>query len=236
MAQLLFRQMFEPITCTFTYLVADADSKDAALIDPVVEQMEEYKTLLAELGLNLRYTLETHVHADHVTAASALREAFGSQSVVHAEGGASCANVLVQDGDEISVGGLKLLVLYTPGHTNGDVSYLMDDRVFSGDALLIGGCGRTDFQAGSAPRLYDSIHTKLFTLSPDTLVYPGHDYKGRTVSTIGEELRTNPRLGAGKSKEEFVQLMAGLNLPYPKFIDRALPANQACGRENIPQG
>ena len=169
-------------------------------------------------------------------AASALREKYGSQSVVHAEGGANCANLLVQDGDEIAVGGLRLLVLYTPGHTNGDVSYLMDDRVFTGDALLIGGCGRTDFQAGSAPRLYDSIHTKLFTLAPDTLVYPGHDYKGRTVSTIAEELRTNPRLGAGKSKEEFVQIMNSLNLPYPKFIDRALPANQACGRETIPQG
>lgn len=236
MAQLLFRQLFEPVTSTFTYLVADADTKEAALIDPVVEQMADYDALLSELGLTLKYTMETHVHADHVTAASALREKYGSQSVVHAQGGANCANVLVQDGDEIAVGGLRLLVLYTPGHTDGDVSYLMDDRVFTGDALLIGGCGRTDFQAGSAPRLYDSIHTKLFTLAPDTLVYPGHDYKGRTVSTIAEELRTNPRLGAGKSKEEFVQIMNNLNLPYPKFIDRALPANQACGRENIPQG
>lgn len=236
MAQLLFRQLFEPVTSTFTYLVADADTKEAALIDPVVEQMADYDALLSELGLTLKYTMETHVHADHVTAASALREKYGSQSVVHAQGGANCANLLVQDGDEIAVGGLRLLVLYTPGHTDGDVSYLMDDRVFTGDALLIGGCGRTDFQAGSAPRLYDSIHTKLFTLAPDTLVYPGHDYKGRTVSTIAEELRTNPRLGAGKSKEEFVQIMNNLNLPYPKFIDRALPANQACGRENIPQG
>lgn len=236
MAQLLFRQLYEPVTSTFTYLVADAEAKVAALIDPVVEQMAEYDALLAELGLTLKYTMETHVHADHVTAASALREKYASQSVVHKDGGAVCANLLVDDGDEVSVGGLRLLVLYTPGHTNGDVSYLMADRVFTGDALLIGGCGRTDFQAGSAPRLYESIHSKLFTLPPDTLVYPGHDYKGRTVSTVAEELRTNPRLGAGKSKEEFVQIMSNLKLPYPKFIDRALPANQACGRENIPQG
>lgn len=230
---MLFRQLFEPVTSTYTYLLADETSRQAVLIDPVLEEVERYKSLLSELNLTLVYTLETHVHADHVTAADALRAQLGSRSAVHRDGGAPCADLLVQGGDELKVGNLLIQVLYTPGHTAGDVSYLVDDRVFTGDALLIGGCGRTDFQEGSADRLYDSIHQQLFSLPGQTLVFPGHDYKGRTVSTIAEERQSNARLGNGKTREEFVTLMGQLNLPYPRFIDRAVPANRLCGREAV---
>jgi sulfur dioxygenase len=233
---MIFRQLFETQTSTYTYLIADADTREAALIDPVVEEVETYSRLLRELGLSLKFTLETHVHADHVTAGGALRERFGSQTVVHAHGGAACANVLVHHGDVVQVGGLKIEVRETPGHTDGCVSYVMGDRVFTGDALLIGGCGRTDFQQGDAGKLFDSLHEQIFSLPPDTLIYPGHDYRGRTVSTVAEELAINARLGNGRSKEEFVTIMANLNLAYPKQIDRAVPANLHCGRENVAQG
>jgi glyoxylase-like metal-dependent hydrolase (beta-lactamase superfamily II) len=224
-----FRQLFEPESCTFTYLLADASTREAALIDPVLEQVDRYLALLAEAGLTLRYTLETHVHADHVTGASALRDRLGSRSVVHARGGAACADVQVEHGAVIEVGGLALRVLETPGHTDGCVSYAMDDRVFTGDALLIGGCGRTDFQQGDPARLYRSVRETLFSLPGDTLVYPGHYYKGRTVSTIGEERRLNARLGGDRTLASFVELMQNLALPLPKQLDRAVPANQACG-------
>ena len=230
---MLFRQLFEPVTSTYTYLLADEATRQAVLIDPVLDEVETYKSLLASLNLTLIYTLETHVHADHVTAAAVLRAQLGSQSAVHADGGAACADLLLKGGDELKVGNLLIQVLYTPGHTAGDVSYLAGDRVFTGDALLIGGCGRTDFQEGSADRLFDSIHSHLFTLPGETLVYPGHDYKGRTVSTIAEERTSNARLGGGKSREEFVLLMEQLQLPYPRFIDRAVPANRQCGRESV---
>ncbi len=228
---MIFRQLFEPLSSTYTYLLADPDTRDAALIDPVVEELDTYLALLAELGLTLRYTLETHVHADHVTAAAALRDRLGSAVVLKRDAGATAADLLVDDGDVIRVGRLALEVRATPGHTDGCVSYYAGDRVFTGDALLIGGCGRTDFQQGCAERLYESVTTRLFTLPPDTLVYPAHDYRGRTVSTIAEERATNPRLGGGRSREEFVEIMRNLALPRPKQIDRALPANLRCGRE-----
>jgi len=227
---MIFRQLFEPETCTYSYLIACASSQEAALIDPVAGELERYLDLLAELGLTLKYTLETHVHADHVTAAGRLRERLGSRSVVHRLGGADCADLLVADGDRLQVGELELEVRHTPGHTLGCVSYVLADRVFTGDSLFIGGCGRTDFQQGDAGSLYDSIHAKLFTLPPETVVFPGHDYQGRSHSTIGVELAGNPRLGGGKSRAEFIAIMDGLNLAHPKYIDVALPANQACGR------
>jgi glyoxylase-like metal-dependent hydrolase (beta-lactamase superfamily II) len=233
---MIFHQLFEPETSTFTYLLADPDTREALLIDPVLEEVDRYVALLAELGLTLRYTLETHVHADHVTAGGALRERLGSRSVVHADGGAACADVPVRDGDAVVVGGLTLQVRETPGHTSGCVSYVMGDRVFTGDALLIGGCGRTDFQGGDAARLYDSLHRQIFSLPPEIVVYPGHDYKGRTASTVGEELANNARLGGGRSKADFVELMANLKLAYPKQIDRAVPANLACGVTPAVQG
>ena len=231
---MIFRQLFEPVSSTFTYLLADPVTRRAVLIDPVLEEVDAYVALLDALGLTLAHTLETHVHADHVTAGAALRDRLGSRTVVHRDAGAACADLPVGHGDVIAVDGVRLEVRETPGHTSGCVAYVGHDRVFTGDALLIGGCGRTDFQQGDAGRLYDSVHGQLFTLPPDTLVYPGHDYKGRTVSTIKEEQAINARLGGGRSREDFIALMAELRLAYPKQIDRAVPANQRCGRE--PQG
>ncbi|MES2642324.1 MAG: MBL fold metallo-hydrolase [Myxococcota bacterium] len=229
---MIFRQLFEPASSTYTYLLADPTSRRAVLVDPVVEEVDTYVKLLAELDLTLVYTLETHVHADHVTAGAALRERLGSRTVVHHQGGAACADVAVKHGDHVVAGAIDLEVRETPGHTLGCVAYVAADRVFTGDALLIGGCGRTDFQSGSTSRLYDSVHAQIFTLPPDTLVYPAHDYKGRTVSTVKEEQATNARLGGGKTKAEFVDIMASLKLGYPNQIDRAVPANRQCGRES----
>lgn len=232
---MLFRQLFDAETGTYTYLLADPQTREAVLIDPVLEQVDRDAALLEELGLKLVYTLETHVHADHITGADRLRERLGSRSVVHKNGGAECADVLVDDGDVLEVGSLRIEVRYTPGHTNGDVSYVVGDRVFTGDSLLIGGCGRTDFQQGDPGRLYDSIHNKLFTLPDDTLVYPGHDYQGRRVSTIAQEKETNARLGGGRSRDSFIELMNALALPYPRKIDVSLPANRECGRIERPR-
>lgn len=227
---MIFRQLFEPETCTYTYLLGCEASKKAILIDTVASDAERYVRLLEELQLRLVYTLETHVHADHITAAGTLRERLHSKSAVHRDAGAMCADLLVTGDVELQIGSIELTVLHTPGHTNGCVSYFCGDRVFTGDALLIGGCGRTDFQQGNAGALFDSITQKLFTLPPDTLVYPGHDYNGKTVSTVKQEIASNARLGGGKSREEFIAIMADLKLAYPRFIDQALPANQACGR------
>ncbi|PPD03975.1 MAG: Zn-dependent hydrolase [Methylobacter sp.] len=234
---MIFRQFFEPDTSTYSYLLGCERSKRACLIDPVASEVEHYVDALQAMGLKLVYTLETHVHADHITGASWLREKLGSKSVVHRDAGAACADLMVTDGVLLQVGDLEFEVRHTPGHTGGCVSYVMADRVFTGDALLIGGSGRTDFQQGDAGLLYDSIQQKLFSLPGDTLVYPGHDYNGNTVSSIKQERAKNPRLGGNKSKEEFVAIMEELNLAYPKYIDKALPANQSCGREaQVEQG
>ncbi len=228
---MIFKQFFEPVTSTYTYLLGCEYSGKAVLIDTVDSEAEFYIQQLDELDLELVYTAETHVHADHITAASTLRDRLGSKSIVHRDAGAMCADLLVTDGVELQIGEITIKVLHTPGHTNGCVSYLLDDRVFTGDCLLINGCGRTDFQQGDAKTMYQSITQKLFSLPGDTLVYPGHDYKGMTVSTIKQEKALNPRLGNNKSLEEFIEIMNNLNLPYPKFIDEALPANQACGQD-----
>lgn len=227
---MIFRQLFEPETCTYSYLLGCERTRRACLIDPVASEVNHYMPLLQELNLKLLYTLETHVHADHITGAGLLREKLDSKSVVHREGGAPCADLLVTHGVVLQVGDLEIEVRHTPGHTSGCVSYVMCDRVFTGDTLLIGGCGRTDFQQGDAGQLYDSITRRLFSLPPDTLVYPGHDYTGNTVSTIKQEMAKNARLGAGRTREEFIAIMRNLKLAYPKFIDQALPANQSCGR------
>jgi len=228
---MIFRQLFEPDTFTYTYLLGCERTHRACLIDTVASEMDEYVRLLNELGLRLVYTLETHVHADHITAAGLLREKLGSKSVVHRDAGAMCADLLVTDRVLLQMGEVEIEVRHTPGHTKGCVSYCVGDRVFTGDSLLIGGCGRTDFQGGDANALFDSIHRQLFSLPPDTLVYPGHDYQGNTVSTIKQEMAKNPRLGNGQSQEAFVEIMKNLNLAYPKYIDRAVPANQSCGHE-----
>ncbi len=226
---MLFRQLFDSETFTYTYLLADEETRQAILIDPVAEKLERDIALLKELGLTLKYTLETHVHADHVTASGELRQRLGSQSVVSDVAGAACADVPVKDGQVIEFGHERLRVMATPGHTDGCVTYVSDEHglAFTGDALLIRGCGRTDFQQGDAHKLYASAQ-RLFGLPGDTKVYPGHDYKGFTHSTIEEEKRFNPRL-AGKTEQEFVKLMSELQLARPKQIDRAVPANMACG-------
>jgi len=227
---MIFRQLFDNDTSTYTYLLGCERSRRAVLIDTVHYHLDHYIELLEKLNLRLYYTLETHVHADHITCASLLRGTLGSKSVVHRDAGARCADLLVTDGVWLQVGDLELTVRHTPGHTDGCVSYVMADRVFTGDALFIDGCGRTDFQQGDPGRLYDSIQRQLFTLPPDTLIYPGHDYNGNTVSTIGREMAKNPRLGGGKNRDEFIALMNGLDLPHPRHIAEALPANQACGQ------
>ena len=228
---MIFRQLFDRESCTYTYLLADDATGDAILIDPVRELIDRDLQILAELGLTLRYTLETHVHADHVTASGLLRQKLGSKSVLSARGGAPCVDVAVEDGDTIRFGRHHVEVRATPGHTDGCTSYYVEDlgAVFTGDALFIRGCGRTDFQQGSPQTLYASIHDKIFSLPDTTKVYPGHDYKGRTVSTVGEEKAHNPRLGGGKTVDEFAAIMNNLNLAPPKKLHEAVPANQRCG-------
>lgn len=226
---MIFRQLFESETSTYTYLLACERTRRACLIDTVASEVENLTQLLSDLDLKLMYTLETHVHADHITGAGLLRQKLGSKSVVHRDAGAMCADILVTDGVILQIGDLEIEVRHTPGHTSGCVSYVMSDRVFTGDSLLIDGCGRTDFQQGNAGQLYDSITQQLFTLAPDTLVYPGHDYHGNTVSTIKQEMAKNSRLGQNINREEFITIMDELKLAYPRFIDQALPANQSCG-------
>jgi len=229
---MLARQLIDLRSSTFTYLLADTVTRDAVLIDPVFEQFARDAALVRELGLTLRHTLETHVHADHVTAAWLFREQLGSTIVVSADAGVEGADRLVREGDVVTFGGETLSVLATPGHTGGCVSYVTGDHtaVFTGDSLMIRGAGRTDFQQGDAHRLYRSVHDKLFALDDACVVYPAHDYAGRLVSSIGEERAFNPRLGGDHSEADFIGFMANLGLAHPKQIDVALPANLRCGR------
>lgn len=225
---MIFRQLFDAPTSTYTYLVGDESTRQAVLIDPVFEQLDRDLALIDELGLDLTYTLDTHVHADHVTAAAAIRDRSAARSVA-SKRGAPCADVHVSHGDVLRIGDLSITALATPGHSDDSISFLAGDRVFTGDALLIRSCGRTDFQNGDAKALYSSLTRVLFALPDDTLVYPGHDYSGHTVSTIGEEKRWNRRI-AGRGEPEFVALMSKLDLPAPRNIATAVPANHACGQ------
>ena len=230
---MIFRQLFEPTSSAFTYLIACQDTREAILIDPVLETVDRDLMLLSELELALKFTLETHIHADHVTGAAQLREVTGCKAAVPERSGADQVDIEVCEGEPIRVGGLSLEPLYTPGHTDDHHCYLLDSsdggRVFTGDALMIDGCGRTDFQNGDSATLYRSVHDKIFTLPDDTLIYPGHDYQGRRVSSVGQEKARNPRLGGGKTLDEFVAIMASLNLPHPKMMHVAVPANRECG-------
>ncbi|PTV59355.1 MBL fold metallo-hydrolase [Acinetobacter seifertii] len=226
---MFFKQFFEQESSTYTYMLGCEETREAVLIDPVASDIEIYAKELEKHQFTLIYTLDTHVHADHITAANLLRERFHCKSVLHKNSDVSCGDILITDGCTLKLGKLSIEARYTPGHTNACTSYLVGNMVFTGDALLIDGCGRTDFQQGNAGTLYDSIHNQLFNLPDETIVYPGHDYKGRLSSTIGNERLNNSRLGQNRSREDFIKLMNNLNLPYPKQIDKALPANQACG-------
>jgi sulfur dioxygenase len=230
---LTFRQLFDPTSSTYTYLLADHGQ--AILIDPVFEQARRDAALLRELGLTLVATLETHVHADHVTAAWLHQQRLGSRIGVAATSGAAGADLLLKPGDALRFGERQLLVRATPGHTNGCLTYVLDDEslAFTGDALLIRGCGRTDFQQGSPGTLYRSVHEQILSLPDTCLLYPGHDYSGRLVTSVDEERRFNPRFGGNSNEADFTGYMNHLGLPHPKLMDIAVPANLRCGR---PQG
>ena len=230
MTSIIFRQLFDATTSTYTYLLADSKNREGIIIDSVLEQTERDLQLIHELKIKLKYILETHVHADHITGADVLRQKTGAKVALCRASNAKGADLLLEDGDEIFWGGHSLKAIWTPGHTPGCTSYFFEDRVFTGDTLFIRSNGRTDFQNGSAEQLYENVHRKLFTLSPATLVYPGHDYKGMTVSTIGEEMEFNTRLNVSISKEQFVRIMNDLKLDKPKRIDVAVPANLKCGK------
>jgi len=234
---MIFRQLFEPLSSTYTYLLGCEQTGQALLIDPVIVAMERDLALLQRLDLKLVYTIDTHVHADHITAARELKQKVGSRIVMPAAERVPCADLQLEERRPLQLGSILLDPLHTPGHTAGHFAYVVGDRVFTGDALLIEGCGRTDFQQGDAEALYRSVREKLFTLPEDTLVYPGHDYQNRHVSSIAQEKQRNPRLGRDRSLEEFREIMANLNLPYPKFIDYAVPAtsNAASARPICPQ-
>ena len=230
---MIFKQLFEKETSTYTYLLADPITKEAVIIDPVVEMVERDLKLIDELGLNLIYTLDTHVHADHITGSGLLRDKTGAQSVVSNAANVECADIAANDGDRLYFGSYSIEVRSTPGHTDGCLSYIVENPnktyAFTGDALLIRGSGRTDFQQGDAMTLYRSVNQKIFTLPDNTMIYPGHDYRGHTSSTVAEEKAHNPRLNTQISESKFVDIMDNLQLGLPQKIDVAVPANQACG-------
>ena len=228
---MLFKQFIESDSSTYTYLIACRETRHAILLDPVLDTVERDLQAIKDLELELIASLDTHVHADHLTGARRLKQRSGCRIACPAMLGLPCADIGVEEGRPFDVGTITLHPLFTPGHTDHHHAYLVDTPVqkllFTGDALLIDGCGRTDFQSGNAGDLYNSIHNKFFSLPDETLVYPAHDYEGRFVSSIAQEKARNPRLGGGRSKADFVELMDGLDLPYPRKIDFAVPGNEA---------
>jgi sulfur dioxygenase len=225
---MIFRQLYDSVSGTYTYLVASRRGGEALIIDPVIEKVDRYLQLIAELDLHLVKAVDTHMHADHITGLGALRDRTRCITVMGEQTKADVVSMRVAEGDRLTIEGVALDVLYTPGHTDDSYSFVMGDRVFTGDTLLIRGTGRTDFQNGDARMQYESLFGKLLKLPDETLVYPAHDYKGDTVSTIGEEKAFNPRLRV-KSADEYADLMSRLNLPNPKMMDVAIPANMKVG-------
>jgi glyoxylase-like metal-dependent hydrolase (beta-lactamase superfamily II)/rhodanese-related sulfurtransferase len=225
---MIFRQLFDSVSGTYSYLLASRGGGEAMILDPVLERVDRYCQLLRELDLKLVKAVDTHLHADHVTGLGELRDRTHCVTIMGEQTKADVVAMRVADGDKVTIEGITLDVMYTPGHTDDSYSYLMGDRVFTGDTLLIRGTGRTDFQNGSARAQYDSIFNRLLKLPDETMVFPAHDYKGDTVSTIGEEKRYNPRLQV-RSADEYVELMSNLKLPNPKMMDVAVPANMHVG-------
>lgn len=226
---MIFRQLLDYTSHTYTYLLAERQGGEALLIDPVLESTDQYIQLINELDLKLVMAVDTHIHADHITALGALRDKTDCASVMGSMSKAECVSLRFNEGEKLCVDNLHLGILYTPGHTDDSYSFVLPDRVFTGDTLLIRGTGRTDFQNGDPAAQYDSLFNKLLTLPDDTLVYPAHDYQGRTVSSIREERQYNPRLQVA-GKQAYVDLMNGLELDDPKLMDIAVPANLACGK------
>jgi sulfur dioxygenase len=224
-----FRQLFHQSSGTYTYLLACKETQKAVIIDPVLENVSQYITLLEQLQLKLVVAIDTHTHADHITALGELHDITGCSTMMGEYTAAQCVLEKIEDGQVIDVGGIHLKALYTPGHTNESFSFYTEDKVFTGDLLLIRGTGRTDFQGGDPGKSWDSINSKLFTLPDETFVFPGHDYKGWTVSSIAEEKAYNPRL-SGLSRDEYISIMDNLNLPDPQMMDIAVPANLRCGK------
>ena len=226
---MIFRQLFDPETASYSYLLGDELTREAVLIDSVAEQFDRDVAIIKELDLRLAYALETHVHADHITAAGRLREALGARVAVSRSSGVKNADLLLGDGDWIAVGAHRLEARATPGHTSGCMTFVTEGMAFTGDALLIRGCGRTDFQDGDARTLFHSVRSKILTLPANTALFPAHDYKGRTQTSVAEELRFNPRLGSSQTVESFIELMGRLTLSHPKKMDEAVPANLYAG-------
>ena len=226
---MIFYQLFEKLSSTYTYLIACEETGQAVLIDPVYPTWDRDLGEINKLGLSLKYTIETHIHADHITSALKLKQETDSKIIFPVMSQCECPDLRAEENVPITFGSVSLNPIYTPGHTDDHFCYQLGDKVLTGDTLLIDGCGRTDFQNGNVADLYKSVKEKLFTLADDTLVYPGHDYNQRHVSSVIQEKERNPRLGGDRKLEEFITIMNNLNLPYPKFIDHAVPGNQQCG-------
>lgn len=227
---IIFHQLFEPESSTYTYIIADKKTKETAIIDPVLETVDRDIKLIDELGLKLIYALDTHIHADHITGAGELRKRLGIKTAVSSAAEVTCVDIPLDDGQELFLGGKTIKVIATPGHTNTCLTYAFEGLIFTGDALLIRSCGRTDFQQGDSEKLFSSVREKLFKLPDDTKIYPGHDYRGHTSSTIGVEKKHNSRLNEKITLDDFKKIMSELKLANPKKIHEAVPANLACGK------
>lgn len=227
--EIIFNQLFEKESSTYTYLIGDSVSREAIIIDPVVEMVERDLKLLGELGLKLKYILDTHVHADHITGSGELKKRTGAKICINAAYEMSCPDIFLKDGQVLSFGSFEITAISTPGHTKGCMAFHFKNMIFTGDALLVRGCGRTDFQDGSSEKLFMSVREKLFSLPDETIVYPAHDYKGFTSTSIGLEKKNNPRLNLSLAQNDFVKIMAELHLAYPQKIQEAVPANLLCG-------